>query len=203
VYNKQPYSCNADCWSAGICLLGLFVGQGLNTQRDKAAYRMVAETKEGLGDKPVHMLLKALLEEDPDKRLTARQALEHEVFAKFELKVPPVRLIPSVDVAMGTVHPEMSTGVKKGDIVKTPLHTRMDVICKELGCFNPITVSPFLSSNKRTLTLSSSAKTSAAVRYAELCPEIAEVWPEHCALVAMKIFEMEHYDLTGGEVRTK
>jgi hypothetical protein len=156
VYNKQPYSCNADCWSAGICLLGLFVGQGLNTQRDKAAYRMVAETKEGLGEKPVHMLLKALLEEDPDKRLTARQALEHDVFAKFELKVPPVRLIPSVDVAMGTVHPELLTGgVKKGgDIFKTPLHTRMDVICKELGCFNPMTVSPFLSSNEtRMLTL--------------------------------------------------
>jgi hypothetical protein len=119
----------------------MILGHRLDADRDKAAYRLVAETKETLGDKPIHMLLKALLEENPDTRPTARQALKHEVFAKFKLEMPPVRLITSVQAAMGTTHPEPVTTGKSKTITKTPLQARMANICMELGCYNPVTVS--------------------------------------------------------------
>jgi serine/threonine protein kinase len=76
-------------WSVGVCCLELLRGKGLEAEKDRNATKLVAENLSKLPNAPFPNLIRGLLETDPDKRLTARQALDSPVFQKYGLKPLP------------------------------------------------------------------------------------------------------------------
>ena len=79
-------------WSVGVVLLESLIGE-LEAEKDKTAARIIDEKKESLPESPFVNLIRALLEPDVEKRLTAREALALPVFRKFNLEPPPVRIV--------------------------------------------------------------------------------------------------------------
>lgn len=87
VSKDEGYGAASDVFSLGVCLLELFNGM-LNTDRDKAAMKMIQDVRVKLSDKPVPALLKAMLDPDPATRITCEEALALECFK--ELKAGPI-----------------------------------------------------------------------------------------------------------------
>ena len=90
VIAEDEYSFPSDLWSVGVCLLELLRGKALEVQKDKGALTLIQGCLDELPkDQPFPDLIRGLLEINPSKRLTARQALEAKVFQKFGLLVHP------------------------------------------------------------------------------------------------------------------
>jgi serine/threonine protein kinase len=90
VLEEQEYSFPSDLWSVGVVLLELLRGRCLEATKDKGAIALIADSLQALPeDQPFPNLIRSLLETDPAKRLTARQALEFPLFSKYGLKVDP------------------------------------------------------------------------------------------------------------------
>ena len=70
-----------DCWAAGVVLLELFQNSRLPVDRDKAALKILRQTRDALGSKPVPALIKGLLEEKPEQRTSAAAALASEALS--------------------------------------------------------------------------------------------------------------------------
>lgn len=70
-----------DCWAAGVVLLELFQNSRLPVDRDKAALKILRQTRDALGSKPVPALIKGLLEEKPEQRTSAAAALTSEALS--------------------------------------------------------------------------------------------------------------------------
>jgi serine/threonine protein kinase len=84
VVDRQPYGLPSDLWSVGVILLEVLQGKPLEANKDNGAIRLVCEGVEALPkDQPFPNLIRGLLQNDPEKRWTARQALDSEVFRKF------------------------------------------------------------------------------------------------------------------------
>ena len=77
---------SVDCWAAGVVLLELFQNSRLPVDRDKAALKILRGARDALSEKPVPLLIKGLLAEEPSTRTTAVAALESDAFSKFEPK---------------------------------------------------------------------------------------------------------------------
>ena len=92
VVKKESYGLKSDMWSVGVVLLESLIGE-LEAEKDKTAARIIDEKKESLPESPFVNLIRALLEPDVEKRLTAREALALPVFRKFNLEPPPVRIV--------------------------------------------------------------------------------------------------------------
>ena len=79
VYRGDEYSPKADLWSTGVVLLEMFTDQILNVDRDKAALVLVEKITADLPPtKPSTPFLRAMLEPEHEKRVTAMQALSME-----------------------------------------------------------------------------------------------------------------------------
>eukprot|EP00980_Cylindrotheca_fusiformis_P017141 scaffold5276_cov134-Cylindrotheca_fusiformis.AAC.8 len=89
VIQQEDYGLASDLWSVGVCLLELLRGKCLEVEKDKNATILIASCLEGLPDAPFPNLIRALLEIDPSKRVTAREALNAKVFQKFGLEPDP------------------------------------------------------------------------------------------------------------------
>jgi len=88
VIAEEEYSFPSDLWSVGVCLLELLRGKILDIVKDKGAVSLVQDCISELGkDQPFPKLIRGLLHIDPDRRLTARQALESPVFQKYDLHI--------------------------------------------------------------------------------------------------------------------
>jgi serine/threonine protein kinase len=83
VVDRKPYGLPSDIWSVGVVLLELMGGACLEAVKDNGATRIISERLQELKDQPFPNLIRGLLQVDPEKRLTARQALDSEVFRKF------------------------------------------------------------------------------------------------------------------------
>ena len=87
VVEEKSYGFASDMYSVGVVLLELLIGNTLEVVKDKGAQRAISEYKENLPDQPFANLLRSLLEVDPMKRCTAKQALGSELFRKFNVIV--------------------------------------------------------------------------------------------------------------------
>jgi serine/threonine protein kinase len=93
VVEKKPYGTKTDAWSSGVVLLEMLRGHTLEAEKDSIAFKLIDEAKQSLPNKPFANLIRSLLEVDPTKRLSCREALSSEVFVKAGYEVPKVRLI--------------------------------------------------------------------------------------------------------------
>jgi len=75
IVNGESYGVKADVFSMGVVLLELFHGSALEAWKDKHALAQLEEIKKKLSDKPIPALLKAMLEFDPEQRVSAAEAL--------------------------------------------------------------------------------------------------------------------------------
>ena len=85
--NNESYGLPSDLYSVGVVLLELQRGRTLEALKDKGAAKIVKDAVDNLPNQPFPNLIRALLEVDPEKRWTAKRALESEVFRKYGLFV--------------------------------------------------------------------------------------------------------------------
>jgi serine/threonine protein kinase len=102
VLEARAYDARVDVWSMGVMFLEALQKKRLDTDRDKAALRMVAEKRAQLTDKPVPAALRVMLDPDFTKRSTSAEALVSFVAAaKGKLPAPtfpaPIRLDNQVE----------------------------------------------------------------------------------------------------------
>jgi len=88
VFDGAPPHPAVDCWAAGVVLLELFQNSRLPVDRDKAALKILRQTRDSLGSKPVPALIKGLLEEKATARTGAAAALLSEALSSV-LEEPP------------------------------------------------------------------------------------------------------------------
>lgn len=81
--SNQPYGLPSDLYSVGIVLLELLRGSCIECFKDKGAAKIVESEVRDLPDRPFANLVRGLVEKDPDTRFDWKQALGHELFAKF------------------------------------------------------------------------------------------------------------------------
>ena len=75
ILEAKNYDARADVWSVGVIFLEAFQKERLETERDKAALRIIAEKRAHLTDKPVPAALRCMLDPDFTKRSTSAEAL--------------------------------------------------------------------------------------------------------------------------------
>lgn len=121
----KPYDARADIWSAGVIFLEALQKERLDTDRDKAALRMIAEKRAQLSDKPVPAALRNMLDPDFTKRSTSAEALVSFTAAAEAAKV----VLPS------WVFPEP---IKLGTTKIKPL-PEVQKLCTALGFRSPHT----------------------------------------------------------------
>lgn len=72
----KPYDARVDVWSTGVLLLEVMQKKRLDTDRDKAALRIIAEKRNSLSKSlPAACVLHGMLDPEPSSRLTSAQAL--------------------------------------------------------------------------------------------------------------------------------
>ena len=196
VVEEKPYGFPSDMYSIGVVLLELLNGKTLEVLKDKGAQRLILEYKEKLPDQPFANLLRLLLEVDPLKRCSARQALESRLFVKFGLEASK-SCFKVCDIDEGL--PLESSGeiggnynkenCKKGSKIKLDpwLVARYKKICKiaeDLECQHPFT-------NQAALTYS--------IQLSEVEDNIDDVNENQalvdCVVLANKFFERETWNL--------
>ena len=159
VISLAPYGLKSDCWSVGVVLLELLTGHTLKVEKDGQAVRLVEDMMGKLPDQPFANLVRGLLEVDPAKRLSAEEALQSKVFAKFGLAVAEETLkIVELGAAFDEDYSEYGdddgrlstiTNVSdkkggKGSKVKIDpklarRQKQIDKICNDLNCSHPLT----------------------------------------------------------------
>lgn len=86
VVDEKEYGLPSDLWSVGVVLLEMLQGKCIEAFKDKGAIEQISQRLNSLPEgQPFPTLLRGLLEPDPTKRWTAREALNCDLFAKFKL----------------------------------------------------------------------------------------------------------------------
>lgn len=90
VVDEEPYGLPSDLWSVGVVLMEMLQGKCFECVKDKEAIKEISNRLDSLPEgQPFPTLLRGLLEPDPTKRWTAREALSCDLFAKFHLSEEP------------------------------------------------------------------------------------------------------------------
>lgn len=100
------YGLKADVFSMGVVLYEMFHGCQLEALKDKHALAHLEEVKKKLADKPLPNLLRAMLEVEPERRVSAAEALAMLPGAeKVELPAVGALLLPPAAGAAAAVAP--------------------------------------------------------------------------------------------------
>ena len=82
---SERYTELCDVWSMGVVFLEIFRGKRFECERDKAALKEISTERDLLNEqKPMSNLVISMLSESEDGRVSAAEALNHQVFANFE-----------------------------------------------------------------------------------------------------------------------
>eukprot|EP00934_Nitzschia_sp_Nitz4_P008738 Nitzschia sp. Nitz4//scaffold8_size234185//116680//118044//NITZ4_001265-RA/size234185-processed-gene-0.116-mRNA-1//1//CDS//3329559830//8728//frame0 len=198
VIQQDGYSFPSDLWSVGVCLLELLVGKPLNVSKDKDALVMIRDYLEKIpADQPFPNLIRGLLEADPCRRLTAREALQSKVFGKYGLVVDektyyrinvleamPLECFEEIDTASGKENETANTKKKKVDPAILNRFRKIQTVCKSMEWENPLTAQAALMYT---------------VQMCELCDVDDPDDPQallDCVVLAHKFFERELVDLS-------
>jgi serine/threonine protein kinase len=141
--SEQPYGLPSDMYSIGVVILELLRGSCIEAFKDKGAAKIVANILEVLPEQPFANLVRGLLQRDPSKRLTARDALHHDLFQKFDM----ASTIPGLNRNFASIDLEESLPLEVDELslsVDTKaFKKRTDLIRKiahDLDADNPMTV---------------------------------------------------------------
>lgn len=198
VVASKPYGLVSDLWSVGVLLLEMIRNQTLPTSRNKQAGRLIEEAKQELPDQPFANLVRGLLTVDPDKRLTAREALMSPLFQKYNMDVPRVRII-TVSMALPFDGEENEENYNANNVVKGNKKKKKNPVllkrqktiqrlCKELGCTHPMTKNAALAYSQQMYQLD------------DTLDDIKESQSLlDCVVLASKFFETELTDLSSLE----
>ncbi|GAX15280.1 hypothetical protein FisN_1Hh717 [Fistulifera solaris] len=88
ILNDEEYDASVDLWSVGVVLIELLKQETIPGLKAKQIVPHIQAILKGLSDQPFPDLIRSLLKMDPAERLTANEALQHELFSKFQLDVP-------------------------------------------------------------------------------------------------------------------
>lgn len=145
----ESYSLKADLWSVGVIFLELLQNHTLVAEKNKEAERRIAEAMQTLPDQPFANLIRNLLKVNPRQRFSARQALQSPLFRKFNLSIPPVKLL-DIETALPI---EKDTGEQSSqsegqnrstftnlDSILERRTKAIQRICHEIGAEHPMTV---------------------------------------------------------------
>ena len=197
VIDGQPYGKPMDLWSVGVVLLEMLQNKCLVSTKPNQA---LSETEHALSQlakyQPFPDLIRSLLKTDPAQRVSARQALQHPVFAKFGLSEPKLRSISLAEALPYAENeeeeenispkknlPQKDKKVKRDPILEKRMR-RIEKLCKELDSKNPITATTAL----------------------EYCQQLYELDDEldkpdssqgllDCVILAFRFWELEVLDL--------
>jgi serine/threonine protein kinase len=187
--SEEPiYGKPMDLWSVGVVLLEVWQDALLTAQKNTHALKLVQERLTKLVDKPFPQLLRGLLQTDPSERWSARQSLQADVFAKFQLGVPGVRIL-SVAKALPIDHSSENQPVNASNSRR---HRMVERLCVELGgATNPLTVPTALEY---------------AAQMEELDDELDDIKESStlldCVVLAFRFWERDLLDLEDLEERT-
>jgi serine/threonine protein kinase len=211
-----------DLWSVGIVLLELVNDQMLESTKHAQSLRLVQEllqTRFSLDatNKPFPSILHGLLQVDPARRLSARQALQHDLFSKFQLDkfYPHVKLVSMTEaLPLDLSHLEEDqedeeTATKNGASSKTSSSRSKQGSVKQkrlekakqqrLATIQRILKNELGDGNKNPLTV------SAAFEYAQMMLQLDDELDNlsesstllDCIVLAFRFFEVEVLDLNG------
>jgi len=158
IVSNQPYSFKSDLWSVGVILLEMFQNSTLKAEKDKEALRYIKgildefqqeqETNDGSTMKPFPKLICNLLQQDPEIRLSAKEAITtSELFEKLtpeirDLIASPINEKKPVDIntalPFDTEEEEKEESPQKKKLLQKR-RKMVDEMCKELEVANQIT----------------------------------------------------------------
>lgn len=184
IVHCENYGVKADVWSMGVIFLELFNGTALDADKDKHALSQIEEIKAKLSDKPLPSLLKAMLEVDPEQRVSAAEALAMlpnvdkvvpEMPATGEILLPPpTDEVPPAQLDKATTRPTKRSKTGPGSKAETISAAQ---ICRQLETANPQTAQDAELLWRRSEVAQNAGLSGAAA----------------CALIACKISERDTY----------
>ena len=194
VVSQEPYHLASDMYSVGVVLLELLRGKTLEVVKDKDSLKLVKQELEQLPDQPFANLVRGLLEVDPEKRLSAKKALQSDVFTKFgilteESKTKQSKIINIMEALPFDHYDENdpSNNNKTSIICKDKvLQKRMKLIRRiahELGSVNELTIQAALMYSQQLSQL-------------ECCDDLKESQALcDCVVLAHQFFEKDIWNL--------
>ena len=192
IVERKPYGLPSDLWSVGVVLLELVMDQAIAANKDRHAFSIIDAALGRMEDQPFPDLLRGLLQRDPKKRLSARQALQHPLLSqKFTFPYPPFRLIDIAEALPLQIpvdddddcENKSPNGAKKKARQLDSRRKRIEQICAGLDTMSPMT-------------------SLAAFEYSRVLEQLDDTLDDsdsqgllHCIILAHRFFEVEVLDL--------
>jgi serine/threonine protein kinase len=198
IVELEPYGLPSDLWSVGVVLLELLMDEQLKVVKDRQAFTAIEVALEKMSmEQPFPCLLRGLLNKDQTERLTARGAIAHSLFQKFDMTVPGVHNIDIGKALPYEMHNEEENS--SPNLVAERQNERsiekrrkmVSRICRELNVANPATLHAALEYCQQYTQLDDSVDDEGSMTLL------------HCVLVAHRFFEVEMLDLNELEEHEK
>ncbi|GAX26457.1 hypothetical protein FisN_1Lh717 [Fistulifera solaris] len=175
ILNDEEYDASVDLWSVGVVLIELLKQETTPGLKAKQIVPHIQTILKGLSDQPFPDLIRSLLKVDPAERLSANEALQHELFSKFQLDVPNSSILNVKDVL-----PYEYTS----DLSKNAREKRLALIkkaCAYLESESPLTAKAAFEYSTQLDQLDDNVNESQSLL--------------DCVVLAHRFFEVEHPDL--------
>lgn len=175
VLNDEEYDASVDLWSVGVVLVELLKQETIPGLKVKQILPHIQGILSELSVQPFPDLIRRLLQVDPDERLSAEEALQHELFSKFQLDAPNSSVLTMKEVLPYDYKSELSQKKKEKRLVK------IKKACQYLASESPLTPRAAFEYSTQLDQLDDSVDESQSLL--------------DCVVLAHRFFEVEHPDL--------